>query len=117
MFYSQTVPDLSRDPVVVLVFTLSGCGHCREYLPRFQRIAAKYEHCLPVIVLDASRAQFSRPADYFRIIGTPATIVLRRGRGVVHKIDGAASDAEIERAFQVAVAGLSCELAQAQRRR
>ena len=104
-----TAADLSKSRVVIVVIGMKGCGACEEYIPRFQRIATRYAHCLPVRVLDASTPEGAQVAARFRVEATPTTLILRKPHGQVH-YEGARDDAEIEGVFALAARGLSCEL-------
>lgn len=88
---------------------MQGCGACAEYEPRFRQIASAYQHCLPVLILDANDPQHAPIADKYRVVATPTTLVLRRSGGQA-RWEGAISDAEIHYIFQVALRGMSCEL-------
>lgn len=88
---------------------MEGCGACDEYLPRFKQIAAKYEHCLPIVILDATRPEHNAIADRYRVFETPTTLILRKPIGLVRFV-GALPSNEIERVFMLAIRGLSCEI-------
>lgn len=101
--------NLSQSRVVVAVVAMEGCGACEEYLPRFKQIAKKYEHCLPIIVLDAAKPEHGAIADRYRVYETPTTLILRKPIGLVRFVGGL-PDNEIERVFLIAMRGLSCEI-------
>lgn len=99
--------DLSNERVVVIVFAMPGCGACEEFLPRFAKLAAPYRRKgLPVFVFDAASPDpgLQAFADQYKVSGTPTTLVLPRGQGVIRR-EGALDDAEsqllLDRAFAI----------------
>lgn len=95
-------------PVAVILWTQDGCPACEEYLPRFLRVAKKYERCLPVIVADVNR--FPNAADAYSIANTPTTIISRYGERSFRFIDGDGPEHAIESLFYSAMRGLDCAL-------
>lgn len=103
-----TVADL---PVAVIAFGQQGCGHCHDFEPRFRAIAAKYERCVPSFFIDCDQDKTTfQVAQQLGIQSTPTTMIVREG--VIHgrKLHGVLTDEAIERIFQRAMRGLSCEL-------
>lgn len=95
MFLTDIPPDA---PVLVVVVTQEGCGHCDEYLPRFQHIAGAYSD-VAILHLDAndSRPEMSGWMEQSHLESTPTTYVMRhpmRGGGV-WRTEGAVDDATI----------------------
>jgi len=93
-----------QPPVVVVVFVMSGCPACEEYLPRFQRIAAPYMQAgVPVLVYDAASEdqRIQSLADRWGVEATPTTIVARHGPGML-KEEGAIDDHGIKTLMDVA---------------
>lgn len=89
--------DLSRARVVVIVFTMPGCGACEEYLPRFKPLAAEATAAgVPVLYFNAAsdRADIQALANRFQVVATPTTIIAPRGRGHT-KLEGSIDTREI----------------------
>lgn len=92
-------------PVLVIVVSQDGCGHCEEYLPRFERVAAQYPE-LAMMHLDAndSRPEMVSWMEQFRLESTPTTYVMRhasRGGGA-WRVEGAVDDQTIARTLDFA---------------
>ena len=86
----------SNPPAAVFVFGQAGCGHCTEYIPRFQRIAKPYKKSFPIGIYDLAKERHAvELADRLGGIRvTPTTVVMSR-RGSLHKHPGALSDQQI----------------------
>ena len=102
-----TMIDLDRARIAVVVFTIKGCPACAEYKPRFQRLAAPYAGCIPIVVVDANDARYSQLADRLGVQEVPATFVLRKPRGIIRVIGGA-PDAQINWLLGVAAREAAC---------
>ena len=87
--------------VVVVVFTIAGCDACKEFAPRFQRIAQHYQRQVPVVMLDANDQRNADLGTRLNVTNVPATFVLRRPSGVI-RAEGAISDSQIAWLFGVA---------------
>lgn len=98
---------MTQPDVVVVCVVMEGCSACHEFLPRFRKIAAKYAHCIPAMVINASNSQQAPIADRFRVRVTPTTLILRRPVGQI-RLEGAVSNAELGRAFMLAARALRC---------
>ena len=88
---------------VVIVFTLPGCGHCSEFLPRFKARAARVVGQVPIHVVNADAPQHTALAERLGVTATPAMYVLRHPTGML-KLEGAVTDAEIDALLSVALA-------------
>ena len=86
----------SNSPAAIFVFGQAGCGHCTEYIPRFQRIARPYQKTFPIGIYDLAKephaVEFADRLGGIRV--TPTTVVMSR-RGSLHKHPGALSDQQI----------------------
>lgn len=92
-------PNGSR--VVVVLFTIPGCEACREYKPRFQRVAQHYAGHVPVMMLDANDSRCADLANRLNVTNVPATFALRRPTGMI-RIEGAIPDSQIAWLFGIA---------------
>jgi thiol-disulfide isomerase/thioredoxin len=92
--------DIPYSNVIVLVFVMEGCPHCKEYMPKFQVEASKHPS-IPVRVLDANAEGTQATADRLGVISTPTTYVLRRGPGMV-KAEGDLDGPDIAYLFGLA---------------
>ena len=101
-------------PVMVVVFYQHGCPACDEYLPRFKRIAARYDRCVPVLYVDLGKSEHENLIAKFGPRFTPATVVWRppswrRPEGV-RSWESAMPDSSIEGLFQLAARAAACEV-------
>ena len=82
----------------VLVFhQAASCGHCKEYLPRFRRLALPYKDKLAIrsVNLDRSVKADQDAAQKFKVTGVPTTIVLGENDRVLRRAVGNLPDAQI----------------------
>jgi thioredoxin-like negative regulator of GroEL len=83
-------------PAAVFVFGQAGCGHCTEYIPRFQRLARAYQKAFPIGIYDLAKdkhaVEFADRLGGIRV--TPTTVVMSH-RGSLHKHPGALTDAQV----------------------
>jgi len=80
--------------VVVVLFTIPDCEACREYKPRFRRVAQHYQQYVPILMVDANDPQYAALANRLRVVDVPATFVLRRPTGII-RVEGAIPDSQI----------------------
>lgn len=80
--------------VVVVVFTIDGCGACQEYKPRFQRIAKDYQRAVPIFMMDANDPRSADLATRLNVTNVPVTFVLRKPTGMI-KAEGSIPDSQI----------------------
>jgi len=82
----------------VLVFhQAESCGHCKEYLPRFRKLAAPYRGKLDIRSLNLNRSDkaIQDAGVKFKITGVPTTIVLGENDRVLRRAVGNLPDAQI----------------------
>jgi thiol-disulfide isomerase/thioredoxin len=85
-------------PNQVLVFhQAASCVHCKEYLPRFRKLAEPYRRKVDVRSLNLDRAdKATQDAGVkFKIHAVPTTIVLGASERVLRRKEGNLSDVEI----------------------
>lgn len=89
--------DLSNERVFVGLFVMPGCGACHEFLPRFERMIARYPG-MPYLVYDAASPDPGLVAfmDQYAVNVTPTLLILQRGPGSI-RLDGALDDATLKR--------------------
>jgi thiol-disulfide isomerase/thioredoxin len=88
----------------VVVFHMKGCTPCREYLPRFERLALSYQSKLHIRAVNIAKPD-KRVQDAvigFKIDGTPTTLVLDENDKVLKRKVGNISDVEIEKLLKFA---------------
>jgi thiol-disulfide isomerase/thioredoxin len=87
------------------VFIQEGCPACEAFKPKFDKVAARYSHLVPVYVLDAQSTDphVQNLADRIGVVYTPTTAALQKPSGII-KIDGDQSEATVKRLFDLAVA-------------
>lgn len=88
--------DLSAHPLCVAVFHRPDCPACTEFLPRARAVAQRWP-CVPTALL--STETNGPMSDALMVYATPTTFVLRHGR-IEHRIEGAASEAEVEALYR-----------------
>jgi len=81
----------------VIVFHMTGCEPCREYLPRFKRAAELYKGKLDVrsVNLAKSDRSYQDAAIKFKVNATPTTIVIDESDKVLRKRIGGLEDKDI----------------------
>ena len=85
---------MNNSRVVVVVFTIDGCGACEEYKPRFRRIAQSYQARVPIYMMDANDQRTADLASRLKVTNVPVTFVLRKPTGVI-SVEGAIPDSQI----------------------
>ena len=94
--------NLDQSSVVIIVFTVPGCGACENYKPRFQQIAQRYAQHVPVIMANANDPKYQDLANKYNVDNVPATFVLRKPSGLI-RVEGAIPDNQIIWLFEVAL--------------
>lgn len=92
-------------PNQVLVFhQAESCGHCKEYLPRFRKLAAPYKDRVDIRSINLNRAdKATQDAGVkFKIRAVPTTIVLGASDKVLRRKEGNIPDAEIAKLLALA---------------
>lgn len=90
--------DVSNERVLVIVFGMTDCPACEEYIPRFMARARPFQtNGVPVFVYDVASPdpRLQAFADRYEISGTPTTLVLPRGKGFI-KVEGVLDDHQID---------------------
>ena len=89
----------------VIVFHMRGCGPCREYLPRFKRLAVKYRSHLHIRSVDVSvpDKRIQDVAIQFKIDATPTTLVLDEKDVELRRKTGGIDDKDVEKLLDFAV--------------
>lgn len=92
-------------PCQVIVFHMTGCGPCAEYLPRFRQIALKYKDRLEIRSVNLYRTEkrLQDAAIKFKVEATPTTIVLSDSDSVLRRKVGSITNREIEQLLEFAV--------------
>ena len=91
----------------VIVFLATGCGHCTEFVPRFRRIAVRYRAHVPIHLIDLARkgALGQALANFYKVDGTPTTVVTSPDGRLVAKVSGAISNQKIVELLEQAARG------------
>ena len=89
---------------VVVVFVQEGCEACEAFKPLLEKIAAKFQGHVPLLVYDANdkRREVQALADRLGVHATPSTYVMRRGPGEPIGVEGALGEPELEYMFNLA---------------
>jgi len=95
-------------PVLVVVWEQHDCPACDQYGPVFREIAARYQNCVPSVVVLADH--YPQAADHYFVQGTPPTMMLRYGRRTFLSIDGPGTPEQIHHFFAAAMQYASCQL-------
>jgi thiol-disulfide isomerase/thioredoxin len=95
----------TQAPVLVIVVSQPGCGHCEDYLPKFQRVAARYPE-LAMVHLNAADARPEMQAwmEQWKLESTPTTFIMRNSNrgGGVWKVEGDVDEAQIAQTLDFA---------------
>lgn len=94
----------SKSDKIVVVFHADGCHHCHDYLPRFRRVAVKYRPFVAIKAVKLTEKNIEL-CDRYKIGGFPTTAILGPDETLIKKVEGAISEAEIEKIFKKAVEG------------
>ena len=87
----------------VVVFHMDGCPACREYLPRFRRVAVKYRPFVAIKAANVSRTSNHAVANKYKIDSVPTTLILNAQDAVLKRYTGALDAKSIEQIFAVAL--------------
>jgi thiol-disulfide isomerase/thioredoxin len=81
----------------VIVFHMTGCGPCEEYLPRFRAAIKPYKGRIDARAVNLARndAGFQDAATKFKITATPTTLVLDERDKVLRRKVGGLEDRDI----------------------
>lgn len=93
-------PELAEAPpddVIVAVFHQDDCGHCEEYIPRFEAVAGKFPD-VSYVLANIDSKQGAAYVEKFGVRLTPTTMILRKG-GKSEMHEGQLSDLAIEIIF------------------
>lgn len=81
----------------VIVFYMTGCPACHEYVPRFKKVAVKYRAFLAIRAANISTDPKARKiADDLKVNGVPTTIVFDAHDKVIETVVGGVSNKAIE---------------------
>jgi thiol-disulfide isomerase/thioredoxin len=85
----------------VVLFVMTGCHACHDYLPRFKRVAVKYR---PFVAIKQVTFTGNNPAlvDKYNIQAFPTTVILDAKEKAIKKVEGSISVAEISAIFEQA---------------
>jgi thiol-disulfide isomerase/thioredoxin len=91
-------------PKQVIVFHMRGCEPCRDYLPRFEKVAQPYQSRLRFCKVDITKSdrRVQEAAINFKVDGTPTTLVLDENDKILKRKVGNISNAEIEKLLKFA---------------
>ncbi len=99
---------LHEYPVIVIVWAQDGCEMCKEYVPRFRRVAEMYAGCVPAAVFDVETVDDAWLA-HFHVHHVPTTMVVRYGR-ITARRDAFIDDTTIVHLFGLASIGQECQI-------
>lgn len=88
----------------VIVFHMTGCSPCQEYLPRFRQIVQQYRGKVDARAVNIARSVRADQdaAIKFKITGTPTTIVIDENEKVLKRKVGGISNKEIQALLEFA---------------
>lgn len=77
---------------------MTGCDPCKEYLPRFKRLAHEYQSRLHIRVVNIATAdkRAQDAAIKFKVKATPTTLVLDSQDKILKRETGAITNKKIE---------------------
>lgn len=84
---------------IIVVFHSDDCSHCKEYIPRFRRVALQYRTRISIKSVKVAASNF-KLLDRYKIRAFPTTCVLDAGEEVLKRREGAITDAAIVKLFE-----------------
>jgi thioredoxin-like negative regulator of GroEL len=96
---------MPKSDKTVVVFHMTGCHACADYLPRFRRVAVKYRPFVAIKTANISLAAGAKAADEYGIKAAPTTVILDAAGKAIKKVEGSVTVAEIEKIFEAATKG------------
>jgi thiol-disulfide isomerase/thioredoxin len=92
---------MPKSDKTVVVFHMTGCSHCTEYLPLFKRVAVKYRNHVPIKHVHYKGGSTTM-LDKYGIEGFPTTIIIDAKEKLIKKAEGALSVADVTAIFEQA---------------
>ena len=91
---------MAKSGKAVVVFHMTGCHACHDYLPRFKRVAVKYRPFVDIKQVNISHAANQDAADKYKINAAPTTVILDAKGKALEKIEGSMPAADIAAMFE-----------------
>jgi thiol-disulfide isomerase/thioredoxin len=88
----------------IVVFHMRGCPACKEYLPRFKAIAAKYKDLVVTATPNVDKAdkRIQDAATKYKVTAAPTTVVLDANDKLKKRVVGGIDNGSIEALFAFA---------------
>jgi thiol-disulfide isomerase/thioredoxin len=96
--------SMPKSDKTVVVFLMTGCHACHDYLPKFRRVAVKYRPFVAIkqVTFNGTNGEI---VDTYKIKAFPTTVILDAAEKAVKKVEGSVTVAEIEKIFKAASEG------------
>jgi thiol-disulfide isomerase/thioredoxin len=86
----------------VVVFHSNDCPACKDYLPRFRRVAVKYRAFVDVKHVTLG-PKTEKMFDEYKIRALPTTVILDANQKAVKKVEGSIDVGAIAKIFEAAI--------------
>ena len=95
---------MPKSSKTVVVFLMTGCHACHDYLPKFRRVAVKYRPFVAIkqVTFNGTNGDI---VDKYKIKAFPTTVILDASEKLVKRVEGSVPMAEIEKIFRAAAGG------------
>jgi thiol-disulfide isomerase/thioredoxin len=92
---------MPKSDKTVVVFHMTGCSACTDYMPKFKRVAVKYRNHVPIKHVNYTGSE-NKMLDKYKIEAFPTTVILDAKEKVILKVKGSLPVAEITKIFEQA---------------
>lgn len=89
---------LAEYPLAVAVYHAPGCGACADLLTKLPAVAQAWAGCVPTLLLNTE--QHGPLADAMRVTVTPTLVLVRHGRPMALRHEGAATNAQLDQFYR-----------------
>ena len=86
----------------VVVFHMTGCSACTDYMPKFKRVAVKYRNHVPIKHVHYTGGKDTTILDKYKIEAFPTTVILDAKEKAILKVKGSLPLTEITKIFEQA---------------
>jgi thiol-disulfide isomerase/thioredoxin len=93
---------MPKSDKTVVVFHMTGCSACIDYMPKFKRVAVKYRNHVAIKHVHYTGGKDTEMLDRYKIRAFPTTVILDAAEKTITKVEGSISVAEITKIFEQA---------------
>jgi thiol-disulfide isomerase/thioredoxin len=92
---------MAKSNKTVVVFHSNDCPACKDYLPRFRRVAVKYRPFVEIKHVTLG-PKTEKTFDEYKIRALPTTVILDANQKIVKKVAGSVEVGVIGKIFEAA---------------